>query len=392
VRVLHFDCFSGAAGNMLLGALVEVGAPPRAIRRAHAALGAGAIRMRTRLVPRGALDARWVAIEGRARRPEQRTWKSIRALLGRARLSAWVRERSLAAFERLARAEARIHGVPVERVHFHEVGAIDALGDVVGVCAAVEALGVARVSCSPLPLGNGGSAGSAHGAIPLPAPATLELLRGIPTHPYDVAWETVTPTGAALLATLVDEFGPLPALRPLAQGFGAGDDRPGPLPNALRAVLGTADAGIGRDEVAVIETNLDDMTPEHLAFLVERLLDDGALDASLAPLVMKKGRPGQALRVLARPADAERLARAVLDASSALGVRVQRVPRLVLERGAASVRTPYGPIRVKISRGPDGARRVKAEYDACARAARAHGVSIAAVTRAAERRAEEELA
>jgi len=376
---------------MLLGALLDVGAPAPAVRRAHAALGVGPIRMRTRRVARGALDARWVALEGRARRPAERTWKSIRALLGRARLSARVRERSLAAFERVARAEARIHGLPVDRVHFHELGAIDALGDVVGVCAAVEALDVARISCSPLPLGNGGVADSEHGGIPLPAPATLELLCGIPTRPYDVGWETVTPTGAALLATLVDEFGPLPALRPLAQGFGAGDDRAGPLPNALRAVLGTAEAGLGRDEVAVIETNLDDMTPEHLAFLVEGLLADGALDASLAPLLMKKGRPGQGLRVLARPDDAERLARAVLAASSALGVRVQRVPRLVLERGTRSVQTAYGQIRVKITRGPNGASRVKPEYEACARAARAHGVSIAAVTRAAERRAEEEL-
>jgi pyridinium-3,5-bisthiocarboxylic acid mononucleotide nickel chelatase len=377
---------------MLLGALLEVGAAPRAVRAAHAGLGVSGLSMRTRRVNRGALDARWVEIEGRARRPRQRTWTAIRELLSRARLTPFVRAKSLEAFERLARAESRIHGVPVGRIHFHEVGAIDALGDVVGVCAAVESLGVSRVTCSPLPLANGGALAGAHGGLPNPAPATVELLRGIPTRPYAVEWETVTPTGAALLASLVDEFGPLPALRPLAQGFGAGDDREGPLPNVLRAVLGEEDAGIARDEVAVLETHLDDMTPEHLAFLVERLHDDGALDASLAPLVMKKGRPGQLLRVLARPADAERLARHVLSASSALGVRVQRVPRLVLERRTATVRTRYGSIRVKVSSAPDGAKRVKPEYDACARAARAHGVSIAAVTREAQRRAEDELA
>jgi pyridinium-3,5-bisthiocarboxylic acid mononucleotide nickel chelatase len=327
---------------------------------------------------------------GRKRDATERTWKSIRALLRRARLSERVRSHSLEVFERLARAEARIHGVPIERIHFHEVGALDALGDVVGVCAALESLGVSRVTCSPLPLGRG-SVSTAHGAIPLPAPATVELLRGVPTFPYDVEWETVTPTGAALLATLVDEFGTLPALRPLAQGFGAGDDRRGPLPNALRALLGEAEPELARDHVAVLETHLDDMTPEHLAFLVERLHDAGALDASLAPLVMKKGRPGQALRVLALPSDAERLARLVLAESSALGVRMQRVPRLVLRRGARSVATPYGPIRVKLSHGPDGASQVKPEYEACARAARRHGVAIAAVTRAAQRLAEDEL-
>lgn len=376
---------------MLLGALLDAGADARAVRAAHAALGVGPIRMRVTRVARGALDARYVAIDGAKRAAPERTWKAIRGLLGRARLTPRVRARSLAAFELLARAESRIHGVPVERIHFHEVGAVDALGDVVGVCAAIESLGVSRVTCSPLPLGRG-RVPTAHGALPLPAPATLELLRGVPTYPYDVEWETVTPTGAALLATWVDEFGPLPALRPTAQGFGAGDDRAGPLPNALRALVGEAEPELARDEIAVLETNLDDMTPEHVAYLVETLHEAGALDASLAPLLMKKGRPGQALRVLARPSDAERLARLVLADSSALGVRVQRVPRLVLRRSFGSVATKYGPIRVKLALGADGTRAVKPEYEACARAARKHGVAIATVTRAAQRRAEDELA
>ena len=376
---------------MLLGALLELGAPARAVRSALDGLGVGPIRMTTARVWRGGLDARHVAFAGKKRGERDRTWKAIRALLGRARLPERVRERSLATFERIARAEARVHRVPLERIHFHEVGAVDALGDIVGVCAAVEALGPTEISCSPLPLGHG-RVQTDHGALPLPAPATVEILRGIPTVPYDVPWETVTPTGAALLATLATSFGPLPPLRPLAQGFGAGDDRKGPLPNVLRAVLGESEPGLARDEIAVLETHLDDMTPEHLAFLVERLHDDGALDASLAPLVMKKGRPGQLLRVLARLPDADRLARRVLTDSSALGVRVQRVPRLVLERGAGVVSTPYGEIRVKLASGADGRRRAKPEYESCARAARRHGVSIAAVTRAAQRAAEDELA
>ena len=389
--MLHFDCFSGAAGNMLLGALLEVGAPATAVREALAGLGVGPLRMRSTRVERGALAARYVSFSAPDHHHAHgRTFRTIRALLRKARLAARVRERSLDVFERLARAEGRIHGVPIERVHFHEVGAVDALGDVVGVCAAVEALGVARISASALPLGHG-AVSTEHGPIPLPAPATLELLRGVPTTPLDVAWETVTPTGAALLTSLADEFGAMPALRPLAQGFGAGDDRKGPLPNVLRAVLGELEPALSRENVALLETNLDDMSPEHLPFLMERLFEDGALDVSLVPLIMKKGRPGQLLRVLARPVDADRLARRVLADSSALGVRVQLVPRLVRARSARSVDTPYGAIRVKLAGSTGDGTRVKPEYESCARAARLHRVSIAAVTRAADLAAAREL-
>ena len=375
---------------MLLGALLEVGAPAAAVREALAGLDVGPIRLRLSRVERGAIAARYVAFAGPAHDHHGRTFRAIRALLRKARLAPRVRERSQDVFERLARAEARIHGVSIERVHFHEVGAIDALGDVVGVCAAVEALGVVRTSCTPLPLGRG-TVDTEHGPIPLPAPATLELLRGVPTVPLDVEWETVTPTGAALLAVLVDEYGTMPALRPLAQGFGAGDDRRGPLPNVLRAVLGELEPGIGRDHVAVLETHLDDMSPEHLPFLLERLLEDGALDASLAPLLMKKGRPGQLLRVIARPVDADRLARRVLSDSSALGVRVQIVPRLVRARSVRSVDTKYGAIRVKFAGSEWEAANAKPEYESCARAARRHRVSIATVTRAADLAAAREL-
>jgi uncharacterized protein (TIGR00299 family) protein len=396
-RVLHFDCFSGAAGNMLLGALLEVGAPLAAVREALAGLGVGKLRLRSVRVTRGALASRYVSFPDADRHDRHgqhdhhgRSFRTIRALLRKARLPARVRERSLDVFERLARAEGRIHGVPIERVHFHEVGALDALGDIVGVCAAVEALGVTRISAGALPLGHG-AVPTEHGPIPLPAPATLELLRGLPTYPLDVAWETVTPTGAALLAVLADEFGALPALRPLAQGFGAGDDRKGPLPNVLRAVLGELEPSLAREHVALLETNLDDMSPEHLPFLMERLLEDGALDVSLVPLIMKKGRPGQLLRVIARPSDADRLARRVLADSSALGVRVQTVPRLVRARTARSVDTPYGAIRVKLAGSAGAGASVKPEYESCARAARRHKVSIATVTRAADLAASREL-
>jgi uncharacterized protein (DUF111 family) len=363
-RLLHLDCFGGAAGESLLAALLGAGADPRAVRRALEGLWPGA-RLRVTRAGDGPLPLTRAAL---GVPPGALGWKELRARLGRARLTAFVRTHALEALAAVVRVEPRGGA---------ETGAV---AELVGFCAALESLAPARVSCSPLPLGHGVRA-TPRGPEPLPSPATLELLRGIPTVPRDVDGETVTPLAAAALVTAVDEFGALPALRPRAQGLGEG----------VRAVLGEAAPEVARDEVAVLETHLDDMTPEHLAFLVERLHDAGALDASLAPLVMKKGRPGQSLRVLARPADAERLARLVLADSTALGVRVQRVPRLVLRRGAASVATEYGRIRVKLSRAPDGAPGVKPEYEACARAARRHGVAIAAVTRAAQRRAEDEL-
>jgi uncharacterized protein (TIGR00299 family) protein len=346
--------------------------------------------MSVRRVERGALDALYVSFKGPRRTPRERHWRSIRRLLQRADLPPRVRSRSLEVFSRLASAEGRVHGIDPERIHFHEVGAVDALCDVVGVCAAVEHLDPARISASSLALGHG-SVATDHGRIPLPGPAVLELLVGVPTHPLDVAWETVTPTGAALLAALAEEFGLMPALKPLASGYGAGDDRKGPLPNTLRAVLGEV-GWLSRDWVTVIETHLDDMPPERLPFLLERLMEEGALDAALSPLAMKKGRPGQLLRVLARPADRERLARRILLDSSALGVRYRDEARLVARRELRSVATRYGRIRVKLAWDPDGVPSAAAEYESCARAARRSGAKLADVYRAAERRALEDLA
>jgi hypothetical protein len=391
-RHLHIDAYSGAAGNMLLGALLGLGVPRRALREAIAGVGLAGVSMRVQRVRRGPLASLHVAFRGPQRSPRERHWRSIRRLLERAELAPRVRARSLDAFSRLALAEGRVHGIDPERVHFHELGAVDAICDIVGVCAALEHLDPARISASSLALGRGGSVGSDHGRIPLPGPAVLELLVGVPTHPIDVEWETVTPTGAALLAALVDEFGPMPALRPLATGYGAGDDRAGPLPNTLRAVLGEVDASLGRDRVSVLETHLDDMPPEQLPFLLERLMEDGALDAALSPLAMKKGRSGQLLRVLARPPDRERLARRILLESTALGVRHREEARLVLRRELRRVRTQYGSIQVKLAWGPDARLSAAPEYESCARAARRSGARLRDVYRAAEQQALAEFA
>jgi hypothetical protein len=219
--------------------------------------------------------------------------------------------------------------------------------------------------------------------LPLPAPATLELLRGIPTVPAHVEWETVTPTGAAILATVVDEFCDLPAMTIERIGLGAGDDRPGPMPNVLRAVLGRA-AGVGADRVALLETHLDDLLPEHFDFLMERLFEAGALDVSLQHIQMKKNRPGFLLRVLSRPSERLALAGILFAESTAIGVRTSEHDRMVLEREQRRVQTEYGRVRVKLVRGTDGSTTVTAEYDDCKRAAKKSGAPLRDVVRAAE--------
>jgi uncharacterized protein (TIGR00299 family) protein len=304
------------------------------------------------------------------------------SLLRKARLEAAVRERALAIFEALGRAEARVHGIALERVHFHEVGALDAIVDVTAAAAGLSRLEIERVTASPVALGEG-TVQTEHGLLPLPAPATLELLRGIPTLPAHVRWETVTPTGAAILRTLADAFGPLPAMTIEAVGHGAGEDRPGPLPNVLRAVLGRG-AAARADRVVLLETNLDDFVPEHFDYLMERLFEAGALDVSLQHLQMKKNRPGYLLRVLARPAERLSLARILFAESTAIGVRVTESDRIVLDREERRVQTAFGRIRVKRVRDLEGRLLVSAEYDDCKRAAGKAGVPLREVVRAAE--------
>jgi uncharacterized protein (TIGR00299 family) protein len=424
-RVLHLDAFSGVAGNMLLGALLDLGLRKRVLLADLAGLDLP-FQLVSRRVRRGALTACWVDVRvprprhgGRpalrreaahahshalrhdhghlhrhADRPARslpaahhshaggRPWSAIRRILASARLASEVRERALAIFSSLAEAEARVHGIPIARVHFHEVGAVDAIVDVTGVAAGLHRLGVRRVTCSPLPLGTG-TIESEHGRLPLPAPATLELLRGIPVVPAHIAWETVTPTGAAIVRGIVDEFRPIPAMTVEAIGLGAGNDRSGGLPNVLRAVLGREE-GFGADRVTCLETHVDDLNPEHFEYLMERLFEAGALDVALQHLQMKKNRPGFLIRVVARPADRLALAQVLFAESTTIGVRVTEADRLLLEREERRVSTPFGAIRVKVVRDAAGKPEPSAEYEDCKRAARRAQVPLREVVRAAE--------
>lgn len=400
-RLLHLEPFSGIAGDMLLGALLDLGLPRKQLLDGLSGLGVD-FQLRVKTVHRGALAAKHVDVmipagrRARGSKKQQaaghahgapghhpgRSYTSIVRLLEKAKLSGEVRDGALAAFEALGRAEARVHGTELAKVHFHEVGAVDAIVDIAGAAVGIKALGVSHVTCTPVALGHG-RVDTAHGPLPLPAPATLELLKGVPTTPANVAWETVTPTGAALLRTWVDEFRQLPAMTPVAIGLGAGGDREGPMPNVLRAVLGT-DGGPGWDRIVSLETNLDDLVPEHFDHLMQRLFDAGALDVSLQNVQMKKNRPGFLVRVLARPVQRRELAELLFRESSAIGVRTQEWDRLVLPRKTKRVTTPYGRIGVKIVEVGNGRVEVSAEYDDCKRAARRKDVPLREVIRAAE--------
>ena len=399
---------------MFLGALLDLGLSRKELNTQLAGLGVE-YKLRVTNVARGALAAKYVEVlvpgakkprraskskapagRGHHRAHEHvhphklshgKSYKQVRALLRKAKLVAPVRERALAIFEALAVAEGKVHGVSSEDVHFHEVGAVDAIVDVTGAAIGLHLMRIDRVTASPVALGHG-SIQMEHGLLPLPAPATLELLRGIPTVPAHVAWETVTPTGAAILRTVVDDFGPLPAMKIDKVGLGAGNDREGPIPNVLRGVLGDSGESFS-DRIVCLECNLDDFVPEHFDYLMERLFDNGALDVSLQNIQMKKNRPGFLVRVLARPDQRVGLSQLLMNESTTLGVRSVDWDRLVLPRRSERVMTEYGRIGVKFTQTDDGRIEFSAEYDDCKRAARKHKAPLREVIRAAERAAEE---
>ncbi len=386
-RALYVDCFSGAAGDMLLGALLHAGAPLDELRAGLKSLPIDGWSLTAEMVTRGGIVGCQAHVRLDAAAPQPA--RGLRQVLDVVRASALPREvqdRASAVFGTLAEAEASVHGTSPDDVHFHEVGAVDAILDVVGTVYAVHLLGAPDLFSSGLPLGAGWARGE-HGRLPVPAPATLELLRlsGAPTRslPTDEPLgEVTTPTGAALLTTLARfEQPPLTTVERVGYGFGT---RELPWPNAVRVWLGSlANPGaLRRDSVVQIETNLDDATPEQLGFAMERLLEAGALDVAFSPLQMKKNRPGVLVRVLAHPHDGERLTHLLLTHTSALGARVQTVDRLVADRGERTVQTPWGPVRVKEKRL--GEMVIPSpEYEDCAELARRAGVPLADVYDAA---------
>jgi len=382
-RWAFFDCFSGISGDMTLGALIDLGLEVSDLEQVLQLLGLEKISLHARRVTKEHLGGVQVEISGPGPQPH-RTYRDIQALISQAPLAPRVQELSLKMFRLLGEVEARIHGQPLEKVHFHELGALDTLADIVGVAYGVEKLGLTKIFCSPLPLGWGMIA-AAHGRLPNPAPATLELLKGLSVYGTDLPGELVTPTGAVILKALDAQSEPCPRLQLQKVGYGAGSrDLPG-HPNLLRVYLGeplTAAPGI-REKVLVLETHIDDMNPELYEPLMTGLFAGGALDVALSPIQMKKNRPGVRLTVIATPGAREGLlARLFLD-STTLGVRVTEVDRVAARRWQETVNTPYGPLPVKVTEY-GGHRRVLPEYEACRALAEKHGLPLIEVYRLIE--------
>lgn len=371
--LVYIDAIGGAAGDMLLAALLDAGAPLDVVQAAVGSLVDG-IRVEVGTAERHAIGARTVAIVGPDEGHVHRTWRDVRALLDAADLAPRARARAHRAFELLARAEGRVHGMDPEDVHFHEVGAIDAIGDVVGVCAALEALGADRVEASPLPLGRG-LTDAAHGRIPLPAPAVLEILQGAPIAPSPVHGETVTPTGAALVAAVADAWGGVPALRLGATGYGAGRRDDAEAPNLVRVLVGAPVSAAGAP-VAVVEATIDDLNPELVPDALEDVRSAGALDVWTAPVVMKHGRHGLTITAIARPGDRDAVATALLRSTSTLGVRITEARRVELDRDVVTVAVRGHDVRVKRGLLDGAVVNVAPEHRDCAAAARALDVPV----------------
>jgi hypothetical protein len=386
VKIAYFDPIGGASGDMILAALLDAGVPLEELRAGLGRLAVGGWSLEPGHAERSGVRAVRLEVKLDGAPQPHRHLSHVREILDRSGISGAARARALEVFERLARAEAKVHGTTVEQVHFHEVGAVDALVDVVGAVLGLELLGVDEVLFGRLPLGRGLTQ-AAHGRIPLPAPATLELLTGVPVDMVETEGETVTPTGAAIL-TALGRCAPLPpGSAPLRIGYGAGAREFPDRPNLLRLVLASHEGAARPGEVSVLTAAVDDMSPEHLPFLMERLFEGGALDVYFAPVTMKKGRPAVEITVLAPPALETALAGELLRHSTTLGLRLRREARLELPRETVTVDTAFGPVRVKLARLPEGVRAVP-EYEDCAALARRHGRPLAEVFEAARRAAQ----
>lgn len=430
MKIAYLDCFAGISGDMFLGALLDAGVPLAVLQDATAALKIGAS-LRVGRVDRSGIQATKVHVmegerlaEDAARThdavPEQeerthtkhpqtqhqhkgghhhdaeplshdedhehehehgRSLTEIRGIITSASLAEPVKRTAIRAFDLLGASEARIHGVDVEEIHFHEVGAVDAIVDIVAASAGIHHLEVGRWYCSAVNVG-GGMVQCAHGTFPVPAPATADLLRGVPTYSAHVQKELVTPTGAALLRVLDASFGAQPAMRVEAIGYGAGTRNPQGFPNVLRLSVGEAEE-CAMEQVTVIETAIDDLSPQLLANVAELALSQGALDVMLTPVIMKKGRPGTLITVLASDATSEALQALLLRETSTLGLRVRRDDRVVLERRFEIVKTEFGDVRMKLGLRRDAVLNAQPEFEDCRAAAAAHGAAVKLVQQAA---------
>ncbi len=381
MKIAYFDCFSGVSGDMILGALGDAGLPADALNRELAKLGISGVRVAFEKVVRRGLSGTRAEVTVGGRAPEaadggeERNLAAIEKLIKGSTLEEKIREKACLVFRRLAHAEAAVHGTGIDKIHFHEVGALDAIIDVVGAVCGLSLLGIDRVYSSPLAFGTG-FVECRHGVLPVPVPAVVRLAEGCPVRYTGLEGELTTPTGAAVLTTLSHAMGHEISFVPHETGYGFGRREGEGPPNALRVVVGSSTASDGMEEVFVLETNVDDIPGQFVGHLMERCLDSGALDVFCTSVQMKKSRPGFQLTLLADRADLDRLRGLLVEESGSLGVRISRVSRFVAARSFETVSTSYGEVRVKSSSLPGGTKRVSAEYEDLARIARERGLPL----------------
>lgn len=366
----HFDCFSGISGDMTLGALIDLGVSAEWLHAQLSRLPLTGFRLQVTPVVRNGISAKRVNVEVFESK-KSRNFKEIKSVLENCPLSETVRSTSHNIFEKLARAEAVIHDCAMEAVHFHELGGIDAMVDIVGTALGLEKLGIKKVTASKLPLGSG-FVDCQHGKLPVPAPATIEILKAVPVYGTKTTSELVTPTGAAIVAALAESFGPLPEMQLHKTGYGAGQKELQDRPNLLRVMTGTLTRlksnlkeGLPFDQIIILETCIDDMNPEIFGFLMERIFEDGALDAYWIPVHMKKNRPGTLVQVLCKEDRKNVLIRRLLAETTSLGVRYYPVHRQLLARDELTIATSLGDVRVKRIKDPEGNMRLLPEYEVC---------------------------
>ncbi len=390
MRQIYFDCFSGVSGDMVVGSLLDAGLKLEDLRQGLSLLPLEGYELRVENVSRRRISATSFFVDVKRPQREERMLPHIIEMLDASSLPESVREKAKSIFTLLAETEAAIHSTTPDRIHFHEVGAVDSIVDVVGTLIGLDRLEIDEVHSSPVNVGSG-FVECKHGVLPVPAPATMKLLEGVPIYSKGPQAELVTPTGAVLLKSLAKSFGPLPPQTPLAHGYGAGKSEFEDWPNLLRAIIGEPTQALASDDVLVMSTSIDDMNPENFEYLMELLLEKGALDVYLMPTQAKKTRPGTLLTLLCEPGDESIMASILFSESTTFGVRYHREARLKLSRTVMDVSTEWGPVRVKIGSAGSGPPTVSPEFEDCKAAARATGAPLRRVYDAARNAATKKL-
>ncbi|MHC4619146.1 MAG: nickel pincer cofactor biosynthesis protein LarC [Planctomycetota bacterium] len=383
MKVACFDCFAGASGDMIVGAMLDAGLDGEFLKSRLSTLGIKGLDIEISKTNRAGLRA--ISFQPVApHQHEYRNLEQITDIIKRSKIGEKAAKTAIAIFDKLARAEGAVHDKDPEDVHFHEVGAVDSIVDIVSASIGIDALGVEKVYCSTLSVG-GGAVQCAHGLMPVPVPATAELIKGVPVVGGPAQVELLTPTGAAILTTIVEEFAALPAMKIEAVGYGAGSRNPEEFPNVLRLILGESAAGSSADTdtVCLLETNVDDVSGELIGFVTEKLLEDGALDVFTTPIVMKHNRPAVRVSVMCRLEDAPELERVLFEQGLTFGIRRQVLQRSKLARDFVSVKTQFGKIRIKTGSMNGKIVNAKPEFSDCAAAAKKHNVAVKVVWEAA---------